>query len=38
MIKEGSDLKKIDEEHAKNSESGWFDRWRGRRDVDNKMT
>lgn len=38
MIKEGNDLKKIDEEHAKNSESGWFDRWRGRRDVDNKMT
>ncbi len=38
MLKEGEDLKKKDEEHAANGESGWFDRWRGRRDVDNKLT
>jgi hypothetical protein len=38
MMKEGDDLKKKDEDHAANAESGWFDRWKGRRDVDNKLT
>lgn len=38
MIKEGEDLRKHDKEHAENSESGWFDRWRSRREVDNKLT
>jgi hypothetical protein len=38
MLKEGEELKKKDEDHAANSESGWFDKWRGRRQIDNKMT
>ena len=37
MMKEGDDLKKKDQEHA-NAEGGWFDKWRGRRNLENKLT
>lgn len=37
MLKEGDELKKKDQEHAK-AEGGWFDKWRGRRNLDNKLT
>ncbi len=38
LLKEGNQMKKIDEEHAANSQAGWFDKWRGKRSLDNKLT
>jgi hypothetical protein len=28
----------MDEESGKDEETGWFDRWRGKREVGNKLT
>ena len=38
LLKEGEELKKVDEEAARNSEGGFFSKWKGKREVDNKMT
>lgn len=37
LLKEGEEVKKNDQEHA-NTEAGWFNKWRGRRELDNKLT
>jgi hypothetical protein len=31
-------LKKVDDNNSKNEEAGWFDRWRGKRDINNRLT
>lgn len=38
MLKEGEELRKNDEKHKASEESGWFDRWRNRRQLDNQLT
>ena len=38
LLKEGEDLKKSDENNAKNDEGGFFSKWKGKREVDNKLT
>ena len=38
LIKEGEEVKQLDKDHASNSEAGFFDRWSGSRQVENKLT
>jgi len=33
LLKEGDDLKRVDEENVRNDEGGFFSKWRGKRTV-----
>lgn len=33
LLKEGEDIKKIDQDNAKNEEGGFFSKWKSGRDV-----
>jgi hypothetical protein len=38
LVKEGEELKKVDDDNSKNEEGGFFSRWKGKREVGNKLT